>query len=56
MTNLDNIFKNRDITLLTKVPLVKAMVFPVVLVRSQKPGMEEGPGLRIWRAQVGVPL
>ena len=30
MTNLDNIFKNRDITLLTKVPLVKAMVFPVV--------------------------
>ena len=31
MTNLDSIFKSRDITLLTKVPLVKAMVFPVVL-------------------------
>ena len=31
MTNLDSIFKNRDITLLTKVRLVKAMVFPVVM-------------------------
>ena len=31
MTNLDNIFKNRDITLPTKVRLVKAMVFPVVM-------------------------
>ena len=31
MTNLDNIFKNRDITLPTKVHLVKAMVFPVVM-------------------------
>ena len=30
MTNLDNIFKSRDITLSTKVRLVKAMVFPVV--------------------------
>ena len=30
MTNLDSIFKSRDITLLTKVHLVKAMVFPVV--------------------------
>ena len=30
MTNLDSIFKNRDITLPTKVCLVKAMVFPVV--------------------------
>ena len=30
MTNLDRIFKSRDITLLTKVCLVKAMVFPVV--------------------------
>ena len=29
MTNLDSIFKSRDITLLTKVYLVKAMVFPV---------------------------
>ena len=31
MTNLDSILKSRDITLLTKVCLVKAMVFPVVL-------------------------
>ena len=31
MTNLDSILKNRDITLLTKVRLVKAMVFPVVM-------------------------
>ena len=31
MTNLDSIFKNRDITLLRKVHIVKAMVFPVVM-------------------------
>ena len=31
MTNLDSIFKNRDISLPTKVHLVKAMVFPVVM-------------------------
>ena len=31
MTNLDRILKNRDITLLTKVHLVKAMVFPLVM-------------------------
>ena len=31
MTNLDSIFKSRDVTLLTMVRLVKAMVFPVVL-------------------------
>ena len=31
MTNLDSIFKSRDITLLTKVHLVNAMVFPVVM-------------------------
>ena len=31
MINLDSIFKSRDITLLTKVRLVKAMVFPVVM-------------------------
>ena len=31
MTNLDSILKNRDITLLTEVHIVKAMVFPVVL-------------------------
>ena len=31
MTNLDNILKSRDITVLTKVHLVKAMVFPIVM-------------------------
>ena len=31
MTNLDSIFKSRDITLLTKVHLVKAVVFPVIM-------------------------
>ena len=31
LTNLDSILKSRDITLLTKVQLVKAMVFPVVM-------------------------
>ena len=31
MTNLDSILESRDITLPTKVPLVKAMVFPVVM-------------------------
>ena len=31
MTNLDSIFKSRDMTLPTKVPIVKAMVFPVVM-------------------------
>ena len=31
MTNLDSIFKSRDITLPTKVRLVKAMVFPIVM-------------------------
>ena len=35
MTNLDSIFKSRDITLLTKVPIVKAMVFPVVMNRCE---------------------
>ena len=35
MTNLDSIFKSRDITLPTKVHLVKAMVFPVVIYGSE---------------------
>ena len=35
MTNLDSIFKNRDITLRTKVRLVKGMVFPVVIYGSE---------------------
>ena len=38
MINLDSIFKSRDITLLTKVCLVKAMIFPVVMY-----GLRVGP-------------
>ena len=36
MTNLDSMLKNRDITLPTKVHLVKAMVFPVVMYGCEK--------------------
>ena len=39
MTNLDSIFKSRDITLPTKVHLVKAMVFPVVVYGYVKVGL-----------------
>ena len=35
MTNLDSILKNRDITLLTKAHIVKAMIFPVVMYRCE---------------------
>ena len=35
MTNLDSILKSRDITLVTKVHLVKAMIFPVVMYRCE---------------------
>ena len=35
MTNLDNILKSRDITLLTKIHIVKAMVFPVAMYRCE---------------------
>ena len=35
MTNLDSILKSRDITLLTKVHLLKAMVFPVIMYRCE---------------------
>ena len=35
MTNLDSILKSRDITLLTKIHIVKAMIFPVVMYRCE---------------------
>ena len=35
MTNLDSILKSRDITLLSKVSIVKAMIFPVVIHESE---------------------
>ena len=42
MTNLDNILKSRDITLLTKVCLVKAMTFPVVMLDVRAGQYKEG--------------
>ena len=35
MTNLDSVLKSKDITLLTKVCIIKAMVFPVVMYRCE---------------------
>ena len=42
MTNLESILKNRDITLSTKVPIVKDMVFPVVTYIRQSWTIKEG--------------
>ena len=47
MTNLDSIFKSRDITLPTKVPLVKAMVFPVVMYGCESWTMKKAECRRI---------
>ena len=47
MTNLDSIFKSRDITLLTKVCLVKAMVFPVVMYGCKSWTVKKAEGQRI---------
>ena len=48
MTNLDSILKSRDITLPTKVCLVKAMVFPVVMYRCESWAIKEGWVLKNW--------
>ena len=62
MTNLDNILKSRDITLLTKVHLVKAMVFPVVMYGCESWTVKKAECLRIdafdlwcWRRLLRVP-
>ena len=62
MTNLDSIFKNRDITLSTKVSLVKAMVFPVVMCGCESWTMKKAKCRRIdafdlwcWRRLLRVP-
>ena len=62
MTNLDSIFKRRDITLLTKVRLVKAMVFPVAMYRCESWTIKKAECLRIdafelwrWRRLLRVP-
>ena len=61
-TNLDSIFKNRDITLPTKVRLVKAMVFPVVMygcecwtVKKAECQRIDNFELRYWRRLLRVP-
>ena len=62
MTNLDSIFKSRDITLPTKVLLVKAMVFPVVMYGCESWTMKKAERQRIdafelwcWRRLLRVP-
>ena len=62
MTNLDSIFKSRDITLLTKVLLVKAMVFPVVMYGCESWTVKKAECRRIdafeqwcWRRLLRVP-
>ena len=62
MTNLDSIFKSRDITLPTKVCLVKAMVFPVVMYGCESWTVKKAEGRRIdafelwyWRRRLRVP-
>ena len=47
MTNLDSILKSRDITLLTRVHLVKAMVFPVVTYGYESWTIKKAEGQRI---------
>ena len=62
MSNLDSILKIRDITLLSKVPIVKAMVFPVVMDGCESWGIKKAECLRIvafelwcWRRLLRVP-
>ena len=62
MINLDSIFKSRDITLPTKVRLVKAMVFPVVMYRCESWTVKKAEHQRIgafelwcWRRLLRVP-
>ena len=62
MTNLDSIFKSGDITLLTKVRLVKAMVFPVVMYGCESWTVKKAEcrrigafELRCWRRLLRVP-
>ena len=54
MTNLDSIFKSRDITLLTKVRLVKAMVLPVVMYGCESWTVKEGWVPNNWYFQIVV--
>ena len=53
MTNLDSIFKSRDITLPTKVRLVKAMVFPVVIYGCESWTVKKAEELMLLNCGVG---
>ena len=53
MTNLDNILKSRDITLPTKVQLVKAMVFPVVVYGCESWTVKKAEELMLLSCGVG---
>ena len=53
MTDLDSIFKSRDITLLTKVHLVKATVFPVVIYRCESWTIKKAKELMLLNCGVG---
>ena len=62
MTNLDSILKSKDITWLTKVYIVKAMVFPVVMYRCESRTIKKAESWRIdgfklccWRGHLRVP-
>ena len=54
MTNLDSILKSRDVTLLTKVHLVKAMVFPIVMYRCESWTIKKAESQRIDALNCGV--
>ena len=54
MTNLDSILKSRDIALPTKVRLVKAMVFPVVMYRCESWSVKKAECRRIDALNCGV--
>ena len=48
MTKLDSVLKHRDITLLTKVGIVKAMIFPVVIYGHEKAGHQRTDASELW--------
>ena len=54
MTNVDSIFKSRDITLTTKVCLVKAMVFPVIMYGCESWTVKKAECQRIDALNCGV--
>ena len=54
MTNLDSILKSRDITLPTKVRLVKALVFPVVIYGSESWTVKKAESQRIYAFELWV--